>query len=142
VGSRSCVLAPLASTLLDLSGASAVDQHSKEAAAGSGTGKLLLSADLIMAAIPGGEEGGRVLEKEAAKLAERAGKNGVSIRLAEGGVKRVDLVGRAHGGVPTPHVHTYKLHVNPRTGASRLSKSGFRAATQEDLNEVRSALEK
>lgn len=31
-------------------------------------------------------------------------------------VRRVDLTGRAHGGVPTPHVVEYTRHVNPETG--------------------------
>jgi putative RNase toxin 24 of polymorphic toxin system len=137
------VLAPLASTLLELSGATAVDEHSKEAAAGSGTAGLLLAADFVLAAIPGGEEGGQALRHEATQLAEKIGANRVSIRLADGGIKAVDLVGRSHAGVATPHVHFYRLHVNPATGASRLSKvkSAFRAATREDLNEVKSTLE-
>jgi uncharacterized protein YukE len=31
-------------------------------------------------------------------------------------VKRVDLTGRPHGGVPTPHVVEYDTNVNPNTG--------------------------
>jgi hypothetical protein len=31
-------------------------------------------------------------------------------------VKRVDLTGRDHGGVPTPHVVEYDRNVNPNTG--------------------------
>jgi hypothetical protein len=31
-------------------------------------------------------------------------------------VKRVDLTGRPHGGVPTPHVVEYDTNVNPHTG--------------------------
>lgn len=31
-------------------------------------------------------------------------------------LKRVDLTGRAHGGVPTPHVVEYQRNVNPLTG--------------------------
>ncbi|WP_079045800.1 polymorphic toxin type 24 domain-containing protein [Carbonactinospora thermoautotrophica] len=30
--------------------------------------------------------------------------------------KRVDVVGRSHGGVPTPHVVDYRLNRNPETG--------------------------
>lgn len=33
-------------------------------------------------------------------------------------VKRVDLVGRSHGGVATPHVQEFETHVNPKTGES------------------------
>lgn len=31
-------------------------------------------------------------------------------------IKRVDLVGRAHGGIRTPHVVEFERHANPRTG--------------------------
>jgi hypothetical protein len=31
-------------------------------------------------------------------------------------IKRVDLTGRPHGGVPTPHVVEYDTNVNPDTG--------------------------
>jgi RHS repeat-associated protein len=135
------VLAPLASTLLDVSGALAVDEHAKEAAAGDRLSGVLLVADIAVAAVPGGEEGGRALAKVGEELAERAGSNSVSLHSAEG-IMRVDLVGRAHGGVPTPHVQTYRLHANPQTGVSRLSRDQFRAATMEDLRTVRRYLDR
>lgn len=31
-------------------------------------------------------------------------------------IRRVDLTGRSHGGVPTPHVVEFERHVNPVTG--------------------------
>jgi hypothetical protein len=31
-------------------------------------------------------------------------------------IKRVDLIGPAHGGVPTPHVRGFDIHTNPSTG--------------------------
>uniref|UniRef100_UPI0004BFCF14 polymorphic toxin type 24 domain-containing protein n=1 Tax=Spirillospora albida TaxID=58123 RepID=UPI0004BFCF14 len=31
-------------------------------------------------------------------------------------IKRVDIIGRPHGGVPTPHVVYYEHNVNPKTG--------------------------
>jgi hypothetical protein len=31
-------------------------------------------------------------------------------------IKRVDLTGRPHGGVPTPHVVEYDQNINPQTG--------------------------
>jgi RHS repeat-associated protein len=89
-----------------------------------------------------GVVGGRNLNPIAKGLAAKAGRNSVSIGLAEGAVMRVDLVGRFHSGVPTPHVQTYRLHVNPETGASRLSRDEFRAATMEDLRTIRRYLER
>ena len=136
------VLAPLGSTLLDVTGASAVDEHAKAAAGGSATGAALLALDIGLAAIPGGEEGGRALSKVAEGLASQAGRNSVSIHLAEGGVMRVDLVGRTHGGIAAPHVQTYGLHTNPTTGAARLSRESVRAATMEDLRAVRRYLDR
>jgi Bacterial toxin 24 len=31
-------------------------------------------------------------------------------------IKRVDLTGRSHGGVPTPHMVEYTVHRHPQTG--------------------------
>lgn len=59
-----------------------------------------------------------------------------------GGVMRVDLIGRTHGGIATPHVQTYGLHTNPTTGAARLSLESVRAATMEDLRAVRRYLDR
>ncbi|MGH4017841.1 MAG: polymorphic toxin type 24 domain-containing protein [Pseudonocardiaceae bacterium] len=39
-------------------------------------------------------------------------------------IKRVDLTGRSHGGVPTPHVVEYRINVNPRTGETYPAPSG------------------
>ena len=51
------VLAPLASTLLEAFGASAVDAHAKAAAGGSRMGMAMLAVDIGVNAIPGGGEG-------------------------------------------------------------------------------------
>ena len=40
-------------------------------------------------------------------------------------VKRVDLVGAAHGAIETPHVVEFERHVNPRTGQTHVIKSRF-----------------
>jgi hypothetical protein len=34
-------------------------------------------------------------------------------------VKRVDLTGKAHNGIPTPHVQEFDQNVNPVTGQTR-----------------------
>jgi RHS repeat-associated protein len=80
-------------------------------------------------AVPG--EGGAV--RDAAEgLAAHIGENSVTVQL-ENGFKRVDLVGPAHAGVPTPHVHMYEVHTNPVTGASNLKKTFGGAATMQDI---------
>ncbi|MBO9521051.1 MAG: hypothetical protein J7518_05890 [Nocardioidaceae bacterium] len=49
-------------------------------------------------------------------------------------LKRVDVVGRAHGGVETPHVVEYEQHVNPATGEAFVRPgSNVRPATPEEL---------
>jgi hypothetical protein len=114
------------------------------AVAAAGEGRLLAAAASAFFAAPGGrgaKAGREVLHRAAGELAERAGRNSVSIGTVSG-VKRVDLVGRSHGGVPTPHVHNYRIHTNPETGVSRLSRDGaVRPATAQDLREVRRVLE-
>ena len=65
-------------------------------------------------------------------LAARIGENSVTVAL-ESGFKRIDLIGKAHAGVPTPHVHLYEVHTNPVTGASKLKKSFGGAATRQDI---------
>jgi hypothetical protein len=67
------VLAPLASTLLDISGASAVDEHAKAAAGGSGAGCALLALDIGLAAVPGGEEGRAALSELMKHAADNPG---------------------------------------------------------------------
>lgn len=51
------LLAPLASTLLEITGASGVDTHSRAAAGGSRAGMAMLALDIGVNAIPGGGEG-------------------------------------------------------------------------------------
>lgn len=49
-------------------------------------------------------------------------------------LKRVDLVGRAHGGVDTPHVLAFERHTNPATGTVYVQPAGtVRTAFQEEL---------
>lgn len=48
-------------------------------------------------------------------------------------VMRVDLVGRAHGGIPTPHVQEYVLNTNPATGQTFVNKGPVRAALPEEI---------
>jgi hypothetical protein len=48
-------------------------------------------------------------------------------------VKRVDLVGAPHGGVPTPHVQEYVLNTNPATGQTFVNKGPVRPALPEEI---------
>ncbi|WP_305785973.1 polymorphic toxin type 24 domain-containing protein [Symbioplanes lichenis] len=49
-------------------------------------------------------------------------------------VKRVDLTGRGHGGVPTPHVVEYDSNVNPDTGQVFVqARRHVRPATPEEI---------
>jgi hypothetical protein len=49
-------------------------------------------------------------------------------------LKRVDLTGRPHGGVPTPHVVEYDRNVNPRTGEIFIRPQRFvRPARPEEI---------
>ncbi|QCX27360.1 RHS repeat-associated core domain-containing protein [Nocardioides jishulii] len=49
-------------------------------------------------------------------------------------MKRVDVTGRAHGGVETPHVVEFERHVNPATGEVFVRPgSTVRPATPEEL---------
>ncbi|MGW0894737.1 polymorphic toxin type 24 domain-containing protein [Saccharopolyspora sp. NPDC002578] len=51
-------------------------------------------------------------------------------------IKRVDLAGRPHGEVPTPHVLHYQLNVDTRTGTTRVGPSKeqpVRAATPWEI---------
>jgi len=78
----------------------------------------------------------RTVQEKAAALSNFIGKNSVSLRSGKG-LKRFDLVGRAHGGVPTPHVQAYKN--NLVNGVVRsVSRDGKKAAemTQRDLRMV------
>ncbi len=49
-------------------------------------------------------------------------------------IKRIDLTGRPHGGVPTPHVATYRVDRNPQTGQTYVRETGeVRAAIPEEI---------
>ncbi|MEK9502033.1 hypothetical protein [Gaopeijia maritima] len=54
----------------------------------------------------------------------------------------IDSVGRSHGGIPTPHVKDFTLHVDPASGRARLKGGDVRAATQQDLRDVRNILDR
>lgn len=50
-----------------------------------------------------------------------------------GPVKRVDLVGPSHGGIPTPHVQEFSMNTNPNTGAVFYNKGILRPALQSEI---------
>jgi hypothetical protein len=48
--------------------------------------------------------------------------------------KRVDLAGRPHGGIPTPHVVEYEINVNPNTGQVYVQQQRYvRPATPDEI---------
>ncbi|MGQ0641253.1 MAG: RHS repeat-associated core domain-containing protein [Gemmatimonadaceae bacterium] len=80
----------------------------------------------------GAKQSSRLVTGAAQALSRRLGKSSVVVPI-EGGFKRIDLVGRTHAGVPTPHVVTYRVHTNPLTGASQLKKTFGGPATRQDV---------
>jgi RHS repeat-associated protein len=98
-------------------------------------------AEVVLAFSPGGlplravrvgNAASKLVTGAARALAKRIGRNSVTVAI-KGGFKRVDLVGKAHKGVPTPHVHTYEVHTSPVTGASRTRKVFSGPATRQDI---------
>ncbi|MBD1935649.1 MULTISPECIES: polymorphic toxin type 24 domain-containing protein [Cyanophyceae] len=52
-------------------------------------------------------------------------------------IKRVDLTGRPHGGVPTPHILEYTRNTDPATGRTFVNKpSQVRPATPDEIPNV------
>jgi RHS repeat-associated protein len=82
----------------------------------------------------------RTIGEAAQDLAQAIGRNSVSIRTPNG-LRRIDLAGRAHGGVPTPHVQTYSRHVNPQTGQASITRDSRlpAPATMQDIRVAREA---
>jgi hypothetical protein len=48
-------------------------------------------------------------------------------------LRRVDLVGKSHGGIPTPHVQEYTRNVNPKTGQTFANRGTVRPATPDEI---------
>jgi hypothetical protein len=50
---------------------------------------------------------------------------------------RYDLVGRSHGGIPTPHATVYRIHRNP-CDPTKVSKAKelTREVTSEELDDL------
>ena len=96
-------------------------------------GRLIAFAGLASPA-SGGEirAASKFVTAAAGALAARIGKSSVTVAI-EGGFKRIDLVGKAHNGVPTPHVKEYKVHTNPATGQSRTKGTFIGPATRQDI---------
>jgi hypothetical protein len=61
--------------------------------------------------------------------------NGYAVYDSQGNiVKRVDITGRAHGGVPTPHVLEYDQNINPETGQVFVNpQKTVRPATPQEI---------
>jgi len=49
-------------------------------------------------------------------------------------IKRLDIIGDTHGGIPTPHVHEYtRGRINPATGLPFVNKGPVRPALPEEI---------
>jgi hypothetical protein len=68
-------------------------------------------------------------------LSGQLGKNSVSFRTPNK-VGHIDLKGKAHGGVPTPHVQERALHTGPN-GRTNLGRQTTRPATKQDIRTAR-----
>ena len=105
-----------------------------------GAGGRVVAAAGVVLPVSGGQirAAGNVIQAAARELSQQIGKNSVSIGTVNG-VRRVDLVGKAHGGVETPHVHTYSRHTNPQTGQSSVSRDSKEVtpATMQDIRQAR-----
>jgi len=87
------------------------------------------------------------LDKQAADLVPlNAGKSRVTLR-SEGQQMEIDLAGKSHNGIPTPHTKISPRnsqapeHLQPAYNTSE-SKSILRPATQEDIRAARKYLER
>lgn len=78
------------------------------------------------------EELQRANQNQARVVLNSPGPPGVSGRRAT-----IDLTGRPHGGIRTPHTKKQTLHVNPRTGRGRYDRGSVRGSTWDDLRMVR-----
>jgi Bacterial toxin 24 len=48
-------------------------------------------------------------------------------------MKRVDVRGRAHGGIPTPHVQEFERNTDPATGREFITKGEVREVTPDEV---------
>lgn len=106
-----------------------------------GSGATVVASEGGDDTLEGGAADGKSIGERAQEL---KGKNGGRSRVhvpVEGGAVQVDLDGKAHGGVETPHVQEWQDNVipsGPRAGevGSRSKVGDVRPATQEDLDLV------
>ena len=78
-----------------------------------------------------GGQGPKTVTEMGRDLQARVGRNRVSIATSNG-VRAVDLAGKSHGGIPTPHVHIKARGSPNRTVAA--TKADVRAATRVVAN--------
>jgi RHS repeat-associated protein len=108
-------------------------------------GRFFAAAGIISPVGGGAQVRGAVrgVAEAAQSLSKAIGRNSVTIHTVNGH-RRIDLVGKAHGGVATPHVHTHSRHVNPRTGQSSKSRDSRQAtaATMADVRQARNAAQR
>jgi len=103
-------------------------------------GRLVVAAGVLLP-VSGSQlvKGGATVRRVALAIRDRIGRNRVSIRTPSG-FKNVDLAGRTHRGVPTPHTQQVTLHTGPN-GRVNTSKGPVRPAKMQDLREVETVLQ-
>jgi RHS repeat-associated protein len=115
------VLAPLASTLLEFSGATAVDEHSKQAAGGSRAGMALLALDVAASVVPGAGE----LEGASARLLGEAAR-GQGARVIAG-------AGHARGKAINDIARFVETYGGKASDWAKMSGRSFKSSTGKQI---------
>ncbi len=114
-----------------------VKQAADRGAAKAGEGAQKVAQDQVRS------QGGKSLSEQAADLVpQNSNRNRVTLRSPSQKME-VDLAGRSHGDVPTPHTKVSPRNLDaPTQPAYNTKNSPVRPATQQDIRTVRRFLER